>query len=82
MAETPKIAGRTPIPLDAEEGKTYWWCSCGRSANQPLCDGSHKPTEFTPHGWTAPETKRVFFCTCKQTSTPPLCDGTHGKLAE
>ena len=27
------------------EAKDYWWCSCGKSNNQPFCDGSHKGTE-------------------------------------
>ncbi len=27
-----------------EEGKEYWWCACGQSADQPFCDGSHKGT--------------------------------------
>lgn len=82
MSKTPDIAGRVPIPADVEEGKTYWWCACGKSANQPLCDGSHKPTEFVPLGWEAPKTGKVFFCTCKQSRTPPLCDGSHAKLPE
>lgn len=21
---------------------TYWMCGCGKSANYPMCDGSHK----------------------------------------
>jgi CDGSH iron-sulfur domain-containing protein 3 len=41
MAE-PTIAARAPIPVDAEASKTYYWCSCGKSKNQPLCDGSRK----------------------------------------
>jgi len=27
--------------VEVEEGKTYYWCSCGKSKNQPFCDGSH-----------------------------------------
>ncbi|NBX58371.1 MAG: CDGSH iron-sulfur domain-containing protein, partial [Gammaproteobacteria bacterium] len=44
----PVIAGKVPLPVDVEAGKTYWWCSCGKSARQPFCDGSHKGTDFTP----------------------------------
>merc|ERR1711924_381257 len=29
-------------------GKTYFWCTCGASAKQPFCDGSHKGTDFKP----------------------------------
>jgi len=76
----PVIAGKTPIPVDVVAGKTYFWCSCGKSSKQPLCDGSHSGSDFTPNAWTAPETKTVFFCACKHTKAQPLCDGSHGKL--
>ncbi|MCA1760054.1 MAG: CDGSH iron-sulfur domain-containing protein [Bacteroidales bacterium] len=26
------------------ETGTYHWCACGRSNNQPFCDGSHQGT--------------------------------------
>jgi CDGSH-type Zn-finger protein len=77
----PVRAGDAPLPVDVEEGKTYFWCTCGLSAKQPFCDGSHQPTGFTPLAWTAPESKRVFFCTCKATQGEPLCDGSHNKPA-
>ena len=41
-------AERSSIAIAVEEGKDYWWCSCGRSKNQPFCDGSHSGTEFRP----------------------------------
>lgn len=80
MSDQPEIAGREPIAVDVEEGKTYFWCTCGRSSKQPFCDGSHKPTDFVPQGWQAPKTGKVFFCTCKRTGRSPLCDGSHNKL--
>ena len=46
--EKPTIAGKTPIPVQLEAGKTYAWCSCGNSSNQPFCDGSHKGSSFVP----------------------------------
>lgn len=76
----PIVAKKTPIPVEVEKGKSYFWCVCGKSANQPFCDGAHQGTEFTPMKWTAEETKRVFFCACKQTAGKPLCDGSHNKL--
>lgn len=41
----PKIAQKAPFPVEVEAGKSYFWCSCGQSANQPFCDGSHKGTD-------------------------------------
>ena len=76
----PTVASRTPIPVDVEAGKTYWWCSCGKSAKQPFCDGSHKGSEFVPQKYEAAATGKAWFCGCKQTANAPLCDGAHKKL--
>lgn len=76
----PNIAQKSPYPVQVEAGKSYHWCSCGQSANQPFCDGSHKTTNFTPVKFEATETKTVYFCGCKHSATPQLCDGSHAKL--
>jgi len=78
--EKGKIAGRTPQIVGLEEGKTYAWCACGLSTNQPHCDGSHKGTGFKPHIFKAEESKKAAFCMCKQTDKDPFCDGNHAKL--
>ena len=78
MAE-PNRAGDAPIRVELEAGKSYWWCACGRSANQPFCDGSHKGSEFTPLRHDATESRQAFFCACKRTGNRPFCDGTHKK---
>ena len=80
MADQPAIAGTSPLHIEVEEGKSYWWCACGKSNNQPFCDGSHKGSSFVPVNWTASKTGKVFFCNCKQTKRSPLCDGTHNAL--
>lgn len=74
---TPKVAGKTPIPVEVEADRNYWWCTCGESKNQPFCDGSHKGGPFAPLQYSSPEAKKVFFCACKKTSHSPLCDGSH-----
>jgi CDGSH-type Zn-finger protein len=79
MAE-PVIAAKAPAPMDVEAGRTYWWCSCGRSSKQPFCDGSHKGSEFTPVKYEAAETKQVWFCNCKHSARQPMCDGAHKRL--
>ena len=38
----------------------YYWCSCGKSNNQPFCDGSHKGTDFTPVKFTLTENKDCY----------------------
>jgi len=76
----PTIAAKAPIVVDVEAGKTYWWCACGKSAQQPFCDGSHKGSEFTPVKYEATESGQAWFCACKHTARPPLCDGSHKKL--
>jgi CDGSH-type Zn-finger protein len=73
----PVVAKKHPMSILVEEGKTYFWCSCGRSQNQPFCDGSHKDTDFTPVKYEARLGARASFCACKRTSSPPLCDSTH-----
>ena len=75
-----EIAGKTPIAVAVEAGKTYWWCACGRSKTQPFCDGSHQGTEFSPLPYVADEDRTLRFCTCKQTQNPPFCDGAHRSL--
>ena len=72
-------AGDAPIAVEVGKDKSYYWCICGKSSKQPLCDGSHKGSEFTPLAYKAEETKKVFFCTCKATNNQPLCDGSHNK---
>lgn len=75
--DTPVRAADTPFAVAVEPGKDYFWCACGRSRNQPFCDGSHKDGPFTPRKYTATETRTVHFCGCKATGNAPLCDGTH-----
>ena len=79
MAE-PAISQKAPYGVDGEEGKSYWWCACGHSKEQPFCDGSHQGTGFEPSKYTAKKTDTIYFCGCKNTKDEPICDGTHSKL--
>lgn len=80
MSDKPEIAQKAPYPVEVTAGKSYFWCSCGRSENQPFCDGSHKGTDMAPVQYTADADKKVFFCGCKATDKTPLCDGSHNQL--
>lgn len=81
MSQQAKVARLFPAFTQVEKGKTYHWCSCGLSAKQPFCDGSHKGTSFVPVKYEATETKRVLFCMCKQTGTAPICNKAHINVA-
>ena len=72
----PVIAARVPAVMELEEG-TYWWCKCGKSQNQPWCDGSHAGSEFEPVEITITEKRRYALCQCKFSKKSAFCDGTH-----
>lgn len=76
----PTIAQKAPYAVDVEEGKTYYWCACGQSKNQPFCDGSHQGSDFSPVSFTAEKSEKVYLCGCKHSANKPYCDGTHKSL--
>lgn len=76
----PKIARKDPFVQLVNPG-SFYWCSCGQSAPQPFCDGSHKGSGFAPMKVDITETKSVAWCGCKHSKTKPFCDGSHSKLA-
>ncbi len=77
---TPHVAQKAPYPVAVEAGKDYFWCACGRSAKQPLCDGSHQGTGMTPLKFHAEQSQTLYFCGCKHSAKAPLCDGSHSRL--
>jgi len=80
--DVPIIAAPRPVKVELEEGKTYFWCSCGKSKNQPFCDGSHAGTEMKPQKFTAEKSGDAFLCQCKASANAPFCDGTHARMGE
>jgi mannose-6-phosphate isomerase-like protein (cupin superfamily)/CDGSH-type Zn-finger protein len=76
----PVIAYRKGYYHEVKAGQRYLWCSCGRSATQPFCDGSHAGTDFLPVLFRAKVDEDVIFCGCKHTVTRPFCDGAHSNL--
>ncbi len=68
------------MKVEVEAGKTYYWCSCGLSANQPFCDGSHTGTDLSPLPYKAEATGLVSFCACKHSKKGAICDGFHKNL--
>jgi CDGSH-type Zn-finger protein len=78
--DQPKPAGKAPQMEQLEAGKTYAWCACGVSSNQPWCNGAHKGTDFSPDVFKAETSSTAAMCMCKQTKNPPYCDGSHSGL--
>ncbi len=77
----PVVADNRPKKVALEKGKAYYVCACGRSQDQPWCDGSHVGTDLTP--WQlAAEEDEAYLCMCKHTGNPPFCDGSHKQLAD
>jgi glutamate synthase domain-containing protein 2 len=77
----PVIADNKPIKVSLSKGEEYHFCTCGRSKNQPFCDGSHVGTSFTSKVFIAEKDEEAYLCACKHTSNPPYCDGTHQKFS-
>lgn len=75
----PECPQKSPYALELAIGD-YHWCACGRSANQPFCDGSHQGTGFAPIKFTVSEAGRFWLCGCKRSNDAPFCDGSHSRL--
>jgi glutamate synthase domain-containing protein 2 len=73
----PIIAAITPKKVSLNQDEEYYFCTCGRSNNQPFCDGSHAGTNFKPKAFTAQESGDAYLCQCKHTANSPFCDGSH-----
>jgi CDGSH-type Zn-finger protein len=63
-----------------ETARKVAWCQCGRSSNQPYCDGSHRDTDIRPIVVELAEDRLVKWCGCKHSKNKPYCDGSHRSL--
>jgi CDGSH-type Zn-finger protein len=82
MSESlPVVAQKGSYKVEVEAGKSYWWCSCGKSSKQPFCDGAHKGSAFSPLKFDAEVSGVMSLCGCKATGNSPRCDGSHKNLA-
>lgn len=80
--DKPIVAGVKPIVTALKAGEIYAYCTCGRSQNQPFCDGSHQGTTFSSMKFYVDDDTKKPLCTCKQTQNPPYCDGSHRGMKE
>lgn len=70
----------SPTEAILEKDKTYFWCTCGLTANPPFCDGTHKGSGMKSLRFEVDTDRTVFLCNCKQTKNPPYCDGSHNDI--
>ncbi len=78
----PIVADNKPIPVELVKGKAIYFCTCGRSSNQPFCDGSHSGTELAPIEFIPEKDETGYLCACKHTSNAPFCDGSHSQFGD
>lgn len=81
MMNNPIIANNKPKGVELKKGEEYYFCVCGKSGNQPFCDGSHKGTSFSPQKFQAEDDGTAYLCVCKQSDNLPFCDGSHKKIS-
>jgi CDGSH-type Zn-finger protein len=58
----------------------FAYCTCGLSETLPLCNGSHRGTEFKPIKITPEHDIQINLCRCSKSNTKPECDGSHLKM--
>ena len=68
-----------PVKKSLQADKKYFFCTCGKSADGVMCDGSHTGSEFKPQAFSVSEDKDYFLCSCKKSNKLQFCDGSHAK---
>jgi len=74
----PIVPSLCPYRVHLRVGRSYKYCSCGRSKKQPWCDESHLTTDPQPIEFTISTAQTYhWLCGCKYSSNQPWCDGSH-----
>lgn len=50
------------------EPGTFAWCTCGKTATPPFCDGTHRGTKFKSVLFKLPEKRKEWLCQGDQTT--------------
>jgi len=77
--EEPFVYQKKSLTVRLDPG-VYFYCRCGKTENQPFCDGHHKGTSFEPKKFTITEPASVSICLCRHTENSPFCDGSHRRI--
>lgn len=78
----PIVANNKPIAVNLKAGEQYYFCTCGKSSNQPFCDGAHAGTDFAPKAFVADNDGDAYLCQCKQSAKGAFCDGSHSRIPD
>lgn len=79
MNEKPVCTQKAPYAVELQAGDHYW-CACGRSKNQPYCDGAHSGTGIEPRKITVERSGTHYLCGCRASKNGAFCDGSHSTL--
>ena len=76
--------GYYPYNLYLQQGKVYWYCTCGISLNSPWCDFlcNKLVTRNRPIYFNVNESGYYKICACKMSANSPFCNGTHRDVAK
>mmetsp|Transcript_60394 Transcript_60394/g.143970 ORF Transcript_60394/g.143970 Transcript_60394/m.143970 type:complete len:162 (+) Transcript_60394:125-610(+) len=82
VPSSPKVG---PYKVLTEEGKVYYWCSCGESATQPWCPAPGGTNcavkKFVPRLFEPKWTGVKYMCGCKKTPHHNgICNGSCGVM--
>jgi len=78
MAEA-HVAPEIPYAIELAPGD-YWCAAAGGSKSQPLCDGTHKTTEFTPVKLPSTKAEKVWLVRLQAHAQPAVLRRNHKTL--
>ena len=68
---------KKPVKVSLKSSQNYYFCKCGKSKDEVLCDGSHKGSGIGPQVFSVQKDGDYYLCSCKKSEELPFCDGSH-----